>query len=231
MQVLGGIGYTTDFPIQAIFRNARLMRIGAGSDEIMTVVTVMIDRSEDYEAERFAAELRRRTGDREWFVYRFENPGNERGPVAPLEIASVPEQEGYTYYLTPASRERVVSAFPGTKLPGGLNVAVSVQQDYLRDKGEDWWLEISRLLTGRTDEEIDSLGGVRIIVGEDTVAFRQRRNRLSVMYGRTLCSTGDMKLTLQRQLLPLPQKSDPLARLERFNEATTFADRDNGRRQ
>ncbi len=35
MQVLGGIGYTTDFPIQAIFRNTRLMRIGAGSDEIM----------------------------------------------------------------------------------------------------------------------------------------------------------------------------------------------------
>jgi butyryl-CoA dehydrogenase len=35
MQVLGGIGYTTDFPIQAIFRNARLLRIGAGTDEIM----------------------------------------------------------------------------------------------------------------------------------------------------------------------------------------------------
>ena len=35
MQVLGGIGYTTDFPVQAIFRNTRLMRIGAGSDEIM----------------------------------------------------------------------------------------------------------------------------------------------------------------------------------------------------
>jgi acyl-CoA dehydrogenase len=35
MQVLGGIGYTTDFPIQGIFRNARLLRIGAGSDEIM----------------------------------------------------------------------------------------------------------------------------------------------------------------------------------------------------
>jgi acyl-CoA dehydrogenase len=35
MQVLGGIGYTSDFPIQQIFRNARLMRIGAGSDEIM----------------------------------------------------------------------------------------------------------------------------------------------------------------------------------------------------
>jgi alkylation response protein AidB-like acyl-CoA dehydrogenase len=35
MQVLGGIGYTTDFPVQAIFRDARLLRIGAGSDEIM----------------------------------------------------------------------------------------------------------------------------------------------------------------------------------------------------
>ncbi len=35
MQVLGGVGYTTDFPVQSIFRNARLLRIGAGSDEIM----------------------------------------------------------------------------------------------------------------------------------------------------------------------------------------------------
>ncbi len=35
MQVLGGIGYTSDFPVQAIFRGARLLRIGAGSDEIM----------------------------------------------------------------------------------------------------------------------------------------------------------------------------------------------------
>ncbi len=35
MQVLGGVGYTSDFPVQQIFRNARLMRIGAGSDEIM----------------------------------------------------------------------------------------------------------------------------------------------------------------------------------------------------
>jgi hypothetical protein len=127
----------------------------------------------EIEAERFAAELRRRTGDREWLVYRFDDPGDERGPVAPLEIASVPERDGYTYYLTPASRERVVSAFPGTTLPGGLNVAVGVQHDRLRTKGEEWWLEISRRLTGRTDEEIDSLGGVRIVVGEDTVAFER----------------------------------------------------------
>src|SRR5437762_13075252 len=35
LQVLGGIGYTTDFPVQAIFRNARLMRIGAGPAQLM----------------------------------------------------------------------------------------------------------------------------------------------------------------------------------------------------
>lgn len=125
------------------------------------------------EAERFAAELRRRTGDREWLVYRFENPVDVRGPVAPLEIASVPEQDGYRYYLTPASRERVVSAFPGTKLPGGLNVAVGVQQDSLRKKGDDWWMEVSRLLTGRTDEEIGALGGIRVVIGEEVVAFQR----------------------------------------------------------
>jgi hypothetical protein len=35
-------------------------------------------------------------------------------------------------------------------------------------------MEVSRLLTGgRTDDEIDSLGGVRIVAGEDTVAFQR----------------------------------------------------------
>lgn len=32
--------YTTDFPIRALFRNARLLRIGAGSDEIMKFLIV-----------------------------------------------------------------------------------------------------------------------------------------------------------------------------------------------
>jgi hypothetical protein len=125
------------------------------------------------EAERFAAELRRRTGDGGWIVHQFEHSTEERGLVAPLGIASVPEQGGYTYYLTPASRERVVAAYPGTKLPAGLTVAVGNQQDLLREKGADWWMEISRLLTGRSNEEIDSLGGVRVVVGEDTVAFQR----------------------------------------------------------
>src|SRR5262249_58962635 len=39
MQVLGGIGYTAAFPVQAIFRGARLMRLGRGADEIMKFLT------------------------------------------------------------------------------------------------------------------------------------------------------------------------------------------------
>ncbi len=127
----------------------------------------------EVEANRFAAELRRRTGDVGWAVYSFEQPAEERGPVAPLEIASVPEEDGYTYYLTPASRERVVAAHPGTRLPLGLTVAIGRQQDLLRQKGNDWWMELSRLLTGRSDEEIDSLGGIRVVMGEDAVAFQR----------------------------------------------------------
>ncbi len=125
------------------------------------------------EAERFAAELRRRTRNADWFVHEFEVSSAEHGPVAPLEIATVPEEGGYTYYLTPESRERVVAAYPGTKLPLSQKVGIDKQQDLLRGIGDDWWNELSRVLTGRNEDEIDSLGGVRVVVGEDTVAFQR----------------------------------------------------------
>jgi hypothetical protein len=127
------------------------------------------------EAERFAAELRRRTRNADWRVHKFEVPSEERGPVAPLEITTVPEEDGYAYcyYLTPESRERVVAAYPGTKLPLSLKVGIGQQQDLLRGKRDDWWMELSRVLTGRNEEEIDSLGGVRVVVGQDTVAFQR----------------------------------------------------------
>jgi hypothetical protein len=125
------------------------------------------------EADRFVAELRRRTGDPSWFVHEFEVDSEETGPVAPLDVARVPEGAGYTYYLTPASRERVVAAHPGTRLPTGVTVAIGDQQDLLRTKGSAWWAELARVLTGRADDEIDALGGVRIIVGEDTIAYER----------------------------------------------------------
>jgi hypothetical protein len=42
-----------------------------------------------------------------------------------------------------------------------------------RQKGDEGWMEIARLLTGRTDDEIESLGGVRVLVGEGKVAFQR----------------------------------------------------------
>jgi hypothetical protein len=125
------------------------------------------------EAERFADELRRRTGDADWEVYQYEDASEERGPVAPLDIARIPEKDGYTYFLTPASRERVAAAFPGTRLPASLSFSMSVAQDFQREKGDEGWMEIARLLTRMADEEIDSLGGVRFIVGERKVAFQR----------------------------------------------------------
>ena len=69
------------------------------------------------EAERFVDELRRRTGVAEWMVYQFEDASEDRDPVAPLVIARIPDQDGETYDLTPASRERVSATFPGSRLP------------------------------------------------------------------------------------------------------------------
>ena len=124
-------------------------------------------------AERFADELRRRTGDADWMVHQSEDAPEERGPVAPLDIARIPDQGGYTYYQTPASRERVAAAFPGAGLPANLSFSIGAERDFLRAKGDDGWLEIARLLTGRTDDEIESLGGVRVLVGEGKVAFQR----------------------------------------------------------
>ncbi len=38
MQIFGGYGYTMEFPIQRAWRDTRLIRIGAGTDEVMREV-------------------------------------------------------------------------------------------------------------------------------------------------------------------------------------------------
>src|SRR5438094_6830269 len=69
------------------------------------------------EAEGFARELRMRTRDGSWQVYQSKTQEESRGPVAPLDIYQVraAEGQGFMYYLTPASRERIIQAFPHTK--------------------------------------------------------------------------------------------------------------------
>jgi hypothetical protein len=125
------------------------------------------------EAERFADELRSRTGDADWIVYQLDDASEGRGPVAPLDIARLPDKDGYTYYLAPASRERVAAAFPGRRLPANLKFQIGAEQDFLSEKGDEGWMEIARFLTGRTDDEIEFLGGIRVIVGEGTIAFQR----------------------------------------------------------
>ena len=125
------------------------------------------------EAERFAAEVRRRTGDLDWSVQDLDDVEVQRGPVAPLEIASTPESDGVTYYLTPLSRERIAAAFPGTGVPFPIHVTKEAQFDALRDRGDAWWTELSRVVTGRDDEEIDSLGGFRILTAQDSILFQR----------------------------------------------------------
>jgi citronellyl-CoA dehydrogenase len=38
LQLFGGFGYSMEFPIQRAWRDARLIRIGGGTDEIMREV-------------------------------------------------------------------------------------------------------------------------------------------------------------------------------------------------
>jgi alkylation response protein AidB-like acyl-CoA dehydrogenase len=35
LQILGGIGYTKDYPVEGLLRDTRIQRIGGGSSEIM----------------------------------------------------------------------------------------------------------------------------------------------------------------------------------------------------
>jgi alkylation response protein AidB-like acyl-CoA dehydrogenase len=35
LQILGGMGYTTDYPVERFYRDARLMTIGGGTAEIL----------------------------------------------------------------------------------------------------------------------------------------------------------------------------------------------------
>ena len=38
VQILGGYGYTRDYPVERIARDAKLMEIGAGTSEIQRVI-------------------------------------------------------------------------------------------------------------------------------------------------------------------------------------------------
>jgi len=114
------------------------------------------------EARRFAGELKRRTRDNSWYVYAFEAEVEERGPVAPIDVYATQDSEGINYVLSPTSRERIIRDFPHTKLYPSLFLSTGTQQDIVRQHGDHWWRQVCKMLTGLTEEQVDSLGGYRI---------------------------------------------------------------------
>jgi hypothetical protein len=117
------------------------------------------------EAEAFARELKRRTRDGSWHVYHFRIDEEDRGPVAPLDIYQIREgDEGFMYYLAPGSRERVIRAYPHTRLDPSVTISEEDLQGIKKQHGDIWWDQVHLLLAGLTKEQVLSLGGYRVIL-------------------------------------------------------------------
>lgn len=117
------------------------------------------------EAEAFARELKRRTRDGSWHTHQFNIDEEDRGPVAPLDIYQVREEDqGYMYYLSPASRERIIRAYPHTKLHPSVIISESDLEGIKQQHGDIWWDQVRILLTGLFKEQVLSLGGYRVIL-------------------------------------------------------------------
>jgi hypothetical protein len=117
------------------------------------------------EAEAFARELMRLTRDGSWHVYQFKIDEEDHGPVAPLDIYQVRgEDGGLMYYLAPASRERIIRAYPLTPLHPSITIPEKDLQGIKQKNGDSWWTQIHTLFTELTKEQVLSLGGYRVIL-------------------------------------------------------------------
>jgi len=130
-------------------------------------------------AERFARELGSRLHDPSWQVHEFEIKEEERGPLAPLTIRSMPTPEGIYFRLEPQSQERVMKYFPNAKLGGETKLAEQVmfpsqiRDDYERQHGSVW-NQVIIILSGLSEEAIiERLGGVRIVSQKGEVLYER----------------------------------------------------------
>lgn len=115
------------------------------------------------QAERFAEVLRIRTGDRSWYVYEFDKDEGLIGPVTPLDIYTVRENDGTVYYLDPPSRERIVRHAQHANLNASLFISDQTYHGLVQQYGEEnWWHQVCKILTGLPDEQVKRLGGYRL---------------------------------------------------------------------
>jgi hypothetical protein len=127
------------------------------------------------EAEAFARELTLRTRDHSWRVHQFEIAEEARGPVAPLDVYQVgaAEGQGFMYYLAPASRERVIRAYPHTKLYPSVTISMKDLEGIKQQHGDIWWEQVRILLTGLTKDQVLALGGYRVILPGGAIGYEE----------------------------------------------------------
>jgi len=127
------------------------------------------------EAEGFARELKMRTRDYSWHVHQFKTEDESRGPVAPLDIYQVRtgEGQGYMYYLTPASMERIIRAYPNAKLYPSAIISEEDLETIRRQHGNIWWNQVRILLTGLSEAQVRLLGGYRVILPGGEIGYEE----------------------------------------------------------
>lgn len=127
------------------------------------------------EAEGFARELKVRTRDNSWHVYPFKSEEETRGPVAPLDIYQVrgAEDREFMYYLTPASRERIIRAYPHTKLSPNVSISEADLENIRKQHGNIWWNQVCILLSGLSEMQVRSLGGFRVILPDGKIGYEE----------------------------------------------------------
>jgi hypothetical protein len=133
------------------------------------------------QAERFARELGRRLRESDLFyVHGFEIEGGEeeRGPLAPLTIRSIPTRKGPVFQLESTSMDRVLRHFPNAMLRGEVmrrpvvsSPARSGEDGWRRDDPE--WEDIIIQLTGLDEEAVMQLGGIRILDEDGDILYRR----------------------------------------------------------
>jgi hypothetical protein len=124
-------------------------------------------------AERFRRELSTRTRDPSWEVYEFDQPQEEVGPLAPLDIVAEHTSDGTVFRLAPTSQERIMRSFPNAHLTGEVFWGTERQRTHEHDRGPIWD-QVASTLTGLSAEQLETLGGYRIVEWVEKVLYEDR---------------------------------------------------------
>src|SRR5260370_37011888 len=105
--------------------------------------------------------------DRSYYVHEFEIPkdrpmAEQRGPLAPLTILSIPTGDGTEFRLESSSQERILAHFPNARVVGQVTFPAQVREDYERQHGPVWD-EAIILLTGIPADSVVRLGAGRSV--------------------------------------------------------------------